>query len=129
MMTRWENWLRDCRASGWGGLRFADCAITRGLPYVLPLTVPFDASTDTFEATLLLEPDFDATPLATFTVEVGAFDDEATVVTLSLTDEQTGDLPLDGDLDGIVDFVLIVTRAPYGEVEARFLAGAIPAVD
>jgi hypothetical protein len=119
MARQWEAWLRELRAAGKGGVRLK--AIDRGLPYSLAFSIPLDVSADTFTASLRISPDAADPVLESFAVNVGAYADGATIVTLSLTQVETAALPADGDLDGVEDFVFDMLRN-----NLRFFGGIIP---
>lgn len=130
MASEHELWLRQLSADGAVGFgRQAGPrlkSIVRGKPYNLSFAIEYDVSGDAFGASLRQIPDGDGATLADFAVAVGAFESGATVVTLTLTDAQTGNLPADGNFDGVLDLVFDLIRTPAGGDPYRFLGGIIP---
>lgn len=116
METQHGDWLRQLAADGKGGVALP--SITRGEDYETSFTLPLDVSGDTFTAALSIAPD--ATPLATFTVAVGAFDGEFTAIALTLPEASVDTLPPDDDANGLTELVYSVQRDG-----ARLFAGNI----
>lgn len=118
MASQWDEWLRELRAAGKGGV--VAKAIDRGLPYSYAMSIPLDVSGDTFTASLRMSPDAPDPTLADFTVVVGAYTAGATIVTLSLGETETEFADV-ADIDGVAgDLVFDVLR--NGQ---RFLAGVV----
>lgn len=132
MDTQWKQWLAAERAAERTGLVCSWWPIVRGQAYSLPLPIPGDVSTGNFAAALFVGPDAGLAPLATFDVEIGAFDAEAgtTLVTLSLGAGDTdGSLPADLDFDGLTEVVFKMDYTPAGGVAVRALGLVIPVVE
>lgn len=106
METQHGDWLRQLAADGKGGYPLP--SITRGEPYETSFTLPLDVTADTFTAALAIAPD--ATPLAAFTVTVGAFDGEYTTIALALPEATVDTLPADADANGLTELVYSVQR-------------------
>lgn len=124
MISQWGNWLRQLAADGKGGATLP--SIDRGLPYTLRMAVPLDVSGDSFLAALRLGPDADDPVLATFTVAVGDFADDYTVVEFALDDTTTDALPGDDDFDGLAELVFDILRKRQEESRYhRFVAGNV----
>ena len=130
MASEYELWLRQLSADGAVGFgRQAGPrlkSIVRGRPYSLSFAVEYDVSGDVFLASLRQIPDAEGATRADFAVDVGAFTDGVTVVTLSLTTGQTNALPADGNFDGVLELVFDLIRTPAGGDAYRFLGGVIP---
>jgi hypothetical protein len=122
MVTEWDAWLRDLRAAGKGGARWPQLLIDRGRAWSKDLRFGVDWSEDAFSCNLAASPD--GTTLVSPSVSVGAYVGGYTMVTLSLTAEQTANLtliPADSDLDGVVDLPFCLLRN-----SAVLMAGVVP---
>jgi hypothetical protein len=130
MASEHDVWLRQLVADRAGGFGLQGAprlhSIVRGKPYTLPFAVEYDVSGDAFAASLRQIPDAAGVTLADFDIAVSAYESGATTVTLSLTATQTGNLPPDGDFDGVLDLVFDLIRTPAGGDPNRFLGGIIP---
>jgi hypothetical protein len=85
-----------------------------------------DVSADTFTASIRLSPDAAGSTLADFAVMVGAYANDETPLTLTLTAAQTAALPADEDGDSLVELVFDILRTPQGLSEpGRFAGGNI----
>ena len=127
MDSQWKDWLRQEKAASRGGVQWPE-AIVRGLPFTMVLPIPMDVSADAFAASVALSPG--GAVIEDFAVDVGAYEDDATIVTLSLTGAQTLFAGAsDGDLDGLTELVFVMRYTPAGGEASRAMGLSIPISD
>ena len=103
METQWSAWLAAEKRAGRGGVVWSE-PIVRGLPFEVVLPVPADVSGDAFKLGFANAPDTDA--ILTKAATVGAFADGYTIVTISLTTAEVGQVATpqtDDDGDGLAE--------------------------
>lgn len=124
MATTFDDWLRHLRAAKQGPVSIN---IDRGTPFVWPFAIKSTLPDARIRASLRLYPDAAGASIVDFTAsepEVAAADNGTfTVFTLSLTANQTANLPADGDGDSLVTLAFDVLLAPTGIDFSRIFAG------
>lgn len=123
METQHSDWLRRLVSDGKAGPTLP--SITRGEPYSVSFSLPWDASNDTFTAALRIAPDAADPPIASFTATPGSYVSGATTLVLSLNQAAIDALPADGDANGLEELVYSVQRTPSGGSESRLFAGNV----
>jgi hypothetical protein len=123
-MTQFSAWLSAEAKAERGGILWKR-PIVRGQVFSFLMPIPADVSADSFAASLRLSPDAQGASLADFSVSVGAFEDDVTLVTFSLAAAQTDALPADDQGDGIVEVVGDVIHTPSGSSDPERIAAFV----
>lgn len=132
MTTKWSEWLAAERAAGRSGLVFAAQPIVRGQGYELVLPIPGDLTGGAFAAALFVGPASSLDPVASFTADLAAYDEDAgtTTLTLSLAASATDtELPPDSNFDGLDEVVFKLDYTPPGGTLGRAMGLVIPVVE
>ena len=119
MNLRHSAWLAALQAASRGGARAQLDPIVRNSPWAPTITFEADYSSSTFSGALSTEPDDGVSKVVDFTVDVGAFEDGKTKITLSLTAAQTDAITADDDGDGVLTLLWDLHQ------DGRFLMGGI----
>lgn len=107
-MTTFDQWLAALAAAG----KLArDLNIRRGIVFEYHFALVGNWAGSVVESSLRAQPDA-GSPLVTFTATSGAFADEVTVFTLSLSAVQTDALPTDPTGEGVVRLAWDVLITP-----------------
>ncbi|MFC3097385.1 hypothetical protein [Alteraurantiacibacter palmitatis] len=129
MQTQWGPWLAAERRAQRGGEIWPD-AIVRGLPFAMVLPIPIDVSGDAFVASLRIAPGAVGDSLADFACTPGSYEDGFTLVTFTLTAEQTALAgAADADGDGLAEVVMDALYTPAGGLQMRAFGLVIPISD
>lgn len=120
MATQFPEWLTSL-----GRLRADLPHAVRGLAVSHSLTYPGNVTTATLEGSVKVSPDAPS-ELAAFTIGTPAFTDGVTKWDFSLTDTQTGALPVDGNADGVGYFFYDLLLTLSGGAPQRIAGGLFP---
>jgi hypothetical protein len=128
MATTFDDWLRQLAIARKGPLRLP--AATRGLAYSEPVRVAGDWTGATLAGAIRSGPDAAGAPLATFTIAGPVVADGFSTWTLALAAgsgaNSTGGLPVDGDLDGVVELPFSLLITPLGLDQQLLVGGVFP---
>lgn len=135
-MTAFSEWLQLAARDGRGGLAAQPPSIVRGYTRAFKLNLSAhevygDWTDGAFVADLRASPDATGAALASFTVTVGTPAGGVTPVTFVLAPAAQTGLPIDSDIDGMVETLFQVDYTPTGGVadpiiQSRiFISGAV----